>query len=200
MSVHCLCDLDLWPPPPQFVTDVLSLYDPKFNDYIDVIYPEELEIKDSADAPKRANYLYLHLEFDEDGKLFTQLYDKRDDFDFPIVNFPYLGSNIQDPVHIMFLFHGWYVMLGFVRNMKIFRAEDPFWFQRFQSYWSRDILHGNFRLLFGNSMVVIHTMFTNLTPLYHICWMVCSLTVSSYFCKSWRVPHVGQELLTLSEL
>ena len=68
---------------------------PKFNDYIDVIYPKELEIKDTTDAPKWANYLG-HLEFDEDGKLFTRLYDKRDDFDFPIVNFAYLTSNIPE--------------------------------------------------------------------------------------------------------
>ena len=45
-----------------------------FNDYIDVIYPKELEIKDTIDAPKWANYLDLHLEFDEDGKHFTRLY------------------------------------------------------------------------------------------------------------------------------
>ena len=68
---------------------------PKFNDYIDVIYPKELEIKDTTDAPKWPNYLD-HLKFDEDGKLFTWLYDKRDDFDFPIVNFPYLSSNIPE--------------------------------------------------------------------------------------------------------
>ena len=28
------------------------------------------------------------------GKLTTRLYDKRDDFNFPIVNFPFLSSNI----------------------------------------------------------------------------------------------------------
>ena len=28
------------------------------------------------------------------GKLLTRLYDKRDDFDFHIVNFPFLSSNI----------------------------------------------------------------------------------------------------------
>ena len=66
---------------------------PKFNDYIDVIYPKELEIKDTTDAPKLANYLD-HLEFDEDGQLFTRLYDKRDDFDFH--NVPYLSSNIPE--------------------------------------------------------------------------------------------------------
>ena len=68
---------------------------PKFNDYMDVIYPKELEIKDTTDSPKWANYLD-HLEFDEDGTLFTRLHDKRDDFDFPIVNFPFLGSNIPE--------------------------------------------------------------------------------------------------------
>ena len=34
-------------------------------------------------------YLYL-----DNGKLTTRLYDKRDDFNFPIVNFPFLSSNI----------------------------------------------------------------------------------------------------------
>lgn len=28
----------------------------------------------------------------------TKLYDKRDDFNFPIVNFPYLCNNIPSPV------------------------------------------------------------------------------------------------------
>ena len=61
-----------------YIDDVLSLNNPKFNDYIYVIYPEELEIKDTADALKWANYLDLRLEFDEDGHLFTRLHDKRD--------------------------------------------------------------------------------------------------------------------------
>ena len=34
----------------------------------------------------------LHAVFQE--RLRTQLYDKRDDFNFPIVNFPYIWSNI----------------------------------------------------------------------------------------------------------
>ena len=51
----------------RYKDDVISL---KFNDYIDVIYPKELDIKDTTDAPKWDNYLDLHLEFDEDDKLF----------------------------------------------------------------------------------------------------------------------------------
>jgi hypothetical protein len=40
------------------------------------------------------SYLDLHLEIDSEGRLWTKLYDKRDDFNFPIVNFPFICSNI----------------------------------------------------------------------------------------------------------
>ena len=121
-------------------------------------------------------------------------YDKCDDFDFLIVNFPNLSTNIPDPLHMVFFVSQliqMYVTLGLVQNMKIFCSEDLFWFQ---SYWNRDIPHG---LHFGNSMVVIQTLFTNLTPLCHICLMICSLTVTYYWfpvvlMKSWRVLLVGQ--------
>ena len=43
----------------------ISLNNAMFNDYIDVTYLKELEIKDTTDAPKWTNYLDLHLEFDE---------------------------------------------------------------------------------------------------------------------------------------
>ena len=36
----------------------------------------------------------LQLEFDIQGKLNLKFYDKRDDLNFPIVNFPFLSSNI----------------------------------------------------------------------------------------------------------
>ena len=130
------------------IYDVLSLNNPKFNDYIDVIYPKELEIKYTTDAPKWPNYLDLHIEYDEDGKLFTRLWQAW------WLWFPYSPFSIlifKNPLHI-----------------NIFCSEDLVWFQ------SMDILHGN-RLLFGNSIVVIHTLFINLTPL---CWRVCSPTVT----------------------
>jgi len=45
--------------------------------------PNELEVKDTTDTQKSASYLDLHLEIDNGGN-----YDKRDDFTFPIINFP----------------------------------------------------------------------------------------------------------------
>ena len=36
----------------------------------------------------------VHLEIDSKGGFITKLYDKKKNFDFPIVNFPFISSNI----------------------------------------------------------------------------------------------------------
>ena len=78
----------------RYIDDVLSLNNPKFSDYLGVIYPSELDIKDTTESSCSASYLDLLLEYDTEEKLQLKLYDKRDDFNFPIVNFPFLCSNI----------------------------------------------------------------------------------------------------------
>ena len=65
----------------------MSLNNNKFGDFVDAIYPEELEIKDTTDADNQASYLDLSLKFDSAHNLQVELYDKRDDFNFSIVNF-----------------------------------------------------------------------------------------------------------------
>ena len=79
----------------RYIDDVLSLNNYKFGDIVDRIYLIELEIKDTTDTDTSASYLDLHLETDSEGRLGTKLYDKRDDFNFPIVNFPFICSNIS---------------------------------------------------------------------------------------------------------
>ena len=78
----------------RYIDDVLSLNTSRFGDFIDCIYPIELGIKDTTDTDRSASCLDLHLEIDSEGRLRTKHYDKRDDFNFPIVNFPFICSNI----------------------------------------------------------------------------------------------------------
>ena len=78
----------------RYIDDVLSPNNSRFGDFVDRIYPIELEIKDIIDTDTSASYLDLHLEMDSEGRLRPKLYDKRDDFNFPIVNFLFICSNI----------------------------------------------------------------------------------------------------------
>jgi hypothetical protein len=78
----------------RYIDDVLSLYNSRFGDFVDHIYPIELEIKDTTDTDRSASYLDLHLEIYSEGQIRTEPYDKRDDFNVPIVNFPFICSNI----------------------------------------------------------------------------------------------------------
>ena len=67
----------------HYIYHIISQNYSKFGDFVDHIYP--IDITDTA---KSASYLDLHLEIDSEGRLRTKPYDKRDDFNFPIVNFP----------------------------------------------------------------------------------------------------------------
>ena len=87
----------------RYIDDVLSINNKRFDKYLDAIYPSELEIKETSDSPHFVNFLDLHLEISDD-QLLTSLYDKRDDFNFNIVNFPFLDSNIpRSPAYGVFI-------------------------------------------------------------------------------------------------
>ena len=61
----------------RYIDDVLSLNKSKFGDYVERIYPIELEIKDTTDTVKSASYLDLHLEIDNEGRLKKNFTTKR---------------------------------------------------------------------------------------------------------------------------
>jgi hypothetical protein len=71
--------------------DVLSL-----NNFVDSIYPIEPEINDTTDTDRYTSYLDLHLEIDNEVRLRTKLYDKRDEFNSPIVKFPFTRSTFPE--------------------------------------------------------------------------------------------------------
>ena len=52
----------------RYIYDVLLLINCSFGDFVDRIYPIELEIKYSTDTDRLASYLNLHLEIDNEVK------------------------------------------------------------------------------------------------------------------------------------
>ena len=88
----------------RYIDDVLSLNNSRFGDFVNRRYPIDLEIKVTTDTDMSASYLDLHLEIDSEGRLRTKLYVKRVDFNFPIVNFPFICSNIPAaPAYIEYI-------------------------------------------------------------------------------------------------
>ena len=90
----------------RYIDDVFSLNNHKFSDYVYDIYPVtlELEIKETTDDQYHSSFLDLLLEIDKDGRLRVKIYDKRDDFNFDIVNFPFLCGNVpQSPSYGVYI-------------------------------------------------------------------------------------------------
>ena len=88
----------------RYIDDVLSINNPEFENYLGQMYPAELEIKDTTESTTSASYLDLLLSIGRNGQLHTSIYDKRDDFNFHITNFPFLSSNIpSSPAYGVFI-------------------------------------------------------------------------------------------------
>ena len=56
-------------------------------------YPPELQLNKANVSDTEASFFDLHLSI-SDGFVKTKFYDKRDDFDFDIVNFPFLDGDV----------------------------------------------------------------------------------------------------------
>ena len=70
----------------RYLDDLLNIDNIYFDQMVDRIYPTELQLN-------RGTFLDLNLCI-SNGTVSTKIYDKRDDFDFDIVNFPFLDGDV----------------------------------------------------------------------------------------------------------
>ena len=77
----------------RYLDDKLNLDNPHFDNHIADIYPTELELKKTNNTVLEADFLDLDIKIDN-GKVCTKIYDKRDDYNFDIVNFPHLDGDV----------------------------------------------------------------------------------------------------------
>ena len=78
----------------RYIDDLIVFNNKTFLDYLKEIYPSQLTDEKANKSDHLPDYLDLTFMKDSGGKLSTGLYEKRDDFDFHIVKFPFLSSNI----------------------------------------------------------------------------------------------------------
>ena len=70
-----------------------KLFNVYFDNMVSQIYPSELQLNKANASDTEAAFLDLHLSISNDI-VSTKIYDKRDDFDFEIVNFPFLDGDV----------------------------------------------------------------------------------------------------------
>ena len=91
----------------RYLNDLLNIDNPYFQQMVGQIYPTELQLNKANSFDTEAPVLDLNLSI-TNGIVSSIIYDKRDDFNFEIVNFPFLDGGVSrspsDGVYISQLF------------------------------------------------------------------------------------------------
>ena len=77
----------------RYLDDLLNIDYNFFDSMVNRFYPSVLQLNKANVSDTEASFLDLHLLI-SDGFVQTKIYDKRDDFDFDIVNFPFLDGDV----------------------------------------------------------------------------------------------------------
>ena len=77
----------------RYLDDILNLNNIYFDNIVSQIYPSELQPNKAYTSDTKAAFLDLHLSISNDI-VSTKIYDKRDDFDFEMVNFLFLDGDV----------------------------------------------------------------------------------------------------------
>ena len=77
----------------RYLDDILKINNVYFDNMVSQMYRSELQLNKANISDTKATFLDLHLSISNDV-VSTKIYDKRDDFDFEIVNFPFLDCDV----------------------------------------------------------------------------------------------------------
>ena len=102
--------IDMFNDTSRYLDDIFTIDNPEFEKYIPDIYPAELQLNKANISDKETSFLDLNIKV-IGRDIHTSVYDKRDDFGFPIVNFPWLSG---DSHRTVFTFRSWLDLLDVV--------------------------------------------------------------------------------------
>ena len=76
----------------RYLDDLLNVDNNFFDSMVTHIYPSEFQLNKANVSDTEASFLDLHLSISDFFK--TKIFDKRDDFDLDIANFPFLDGDV----------------------------------------------------------------------------------------------------------
>jgi hypothetical protein len=122
--------------------------------------------------------LDLYLEFDNSGQLSTKIYDKRDDFNFKIINFPNMCSNIPaSPAYDVYI----------SQLIRYARASS-----NYSDFLKRNLYEVNVKNTF--------TSHIDKKYFWHLCWLPYLYTFSIYENPSFIIVSAETEYISTRSL
>ena len=93
--------IDMFNDTSRYLDDIFTIDNPEFEKHIPDIYPTELQLNKAITSDKETSFLDLKVDCSE---VHTSVYDKRDDFGFPIVNFPWFSGDVPRlPSYVVYI-------------------------------------------------------------------------------------------------
>ena len=109
--------IDMFNDTSRYLGDIFTIDNREFEKHFPDIYPTELQLN-KANTSDKETFLDLNIKV-MGSDVHTSVYDKRDDFGFPIVNFPWLSGDVHRLQSYVFTFLSWLDFLGVALAFRI---------------------------------------------------------------------------------
>ena len=109
----------------RYLDDLLNIDNPYFEQMVGQIYPTGLQLNKANSFDTEAPFSDLNLSI-TNGIVSSKIYDKRDDFNFEIVNFPFFDVDVPCPLPMVYIFLSLFVLLECVLRLITSTTETYF--------------------------------------------------------------------------
>ena len=94
----------------RYLDDFLNIDNAYFEQMVGQIYPTELQLNKAISSDTKTPFLDLNLSI-TNGIVSSKMYNKQDDFNFGIVNFPFLDGDVPRSLPMVYIFISLFVFL-----------------------------------------------------------------------------------------
>ena len=109
----------------RYLDDLLNIDNPYFEQMVGQIYPTELQLNKANSSDTEAPFLDLNLSI-TNGIVSSEIYDKRDDFNFEIEISPFLMKMFLALLPMVYIFLSLFVLLECVLMLMTSTTETYF--------------------------------------------------------------------------
>ena len=109
----------------RYLDALLKIDYPYFEQMVGQICHTELQLNKANSSDTEAPFLDLNLSI-TNCIVSSKMYDKRDDFNFETVNFPFLDGNVPTPLPMVYIFLSLFVLLECVLMLVTSTTETYF--------------------------------------------------------------------------